>query len=141
LNQLFYVTGNGVAADLLFSYQNFEATGMLQEMLSPLRCVVIFPCSVPLSLMDMQRVFSSAEIGNVSQLAPLMRGIAASCAGLSIPWDTQPLFESINLAKYRKNLGKVLLMCFGNFGTILHFAIYARSTIRYRVIVAEVQEL
>jgi hypothetical protein len=128
LKEIFYQTRNGVAADLLFSYQNPEETGMLREILSLSRSLVILPCSIPPSREDMLPIFTSAQTGNVYQLIPLMRGIAASCAGINIPWETQPLFDSINLSEYRMKLGKVLLnKRDAARKTLLHLSIDAKS--------------
>jgi hypothetical protein len=130
LIKLFDETNNRAAAEMIYSYQNSEDTKMLREILSPLQSVIIIPCSIPVSYVDMVRLFTLAKLGNLSQLVQLMRGIAVSCAGITYPWKTQPRFESINLSKYRMELGEVLInttdMDWG-FKTLLHFAITAKS--------------
>jgi hypothetical protein len=131
LIKLFKESKNEAAADLLCSYKHPDPKniGMLEEIYTP-GGFIITPFSITVWRRNRPRVFFSAKIGDLSELIPLMRGIAASCAGIKIPCPIQelPPFNSIVLDDYRTNLGEFLLSERDpSQKTLLHFAIDAKS--------------
>jgi hypothetical protein len=127
LKKVFYDSSNGAAAELLYSYPNPEQTGILKQLLSSSSADFAISSPIPVSTVNMLRIFKSAKIGNLSNLVASMKGIAASCAGIKDP-SAPPAYESINLIEYRMKLGEALLNK-KDWGhrTLLHVAIDARS--------------